>query len=60
MAEKKRDAVCAKRLEELLDSAARLPLESQETLLLIAKGMQVTRQCLLPKEKATSQPSSSV
>ena len=59
LAEKKRNEACEKRLQELLDGAARLPVESQETLLLIAKGMLVTRRCLEVGDKKASQPSSS-
>ena len=42
MCSEKQDSV----LDEIIDNAVGLPLESQRFLLILAKGMAFTRQCL--------------
>lgn len=42
-------------LEKILDNAIELPLESQNSLLMLAKGMAFTHECLTKRE-GTSEP----
>jgi hypothetical protein len=39
-------------LDEIIDNASGLPLESQDWLLMIAKSMRYTRDCIVRKNKA--------
>lgn len=41
-----------KLLDEIIDNAAELPLESQNWLLLIAKSMRYTRDCVIRQSEA--------
>lgn len=43
-------------LNKIIDSAAELPLESQDLLLMIAKSMKYTRDCMIEKNRAAVQP----
>ena len=36
--------------DEIIDNAAELPVEEQQTLLTVAKAMQYTRSCILHNE----------
>lgn len=38
-------------LDEIMDNVATLPLESQEWLLIIAKSMRYTRNCIIRQEE---------
>lgn len=40
--------------EEIIDSAIELPPENQELLLMMAKAMQYTRNCMLHQESVRS------
>ncbi len=39
-------------LDEIIDNASGLPLESQDWLLMMAKSMRYTRDCIVRKNKA--------
>jgi len=56
-------------LDEIIDNVAGLPLESQDTILMVAKAMQYTRSCMARRaaeqsavhpHKYSRQPSSSL
>jgi hypothetical protein len=42
-------------VEELIERASVLPVENQETLLAIAKGMALTRRCEQARQKGDGQ-----
>lgn len=39
-------------LDEIIDNASELPLESQDWLLMMAKSMRYTRDCIVSKNEA--------
>lgn len=39
-------------LDEIIDNASELPLESQDWLLMMAKSMRYTRDCIVRKNEA--------
>lgn len=41
-------------LDEIIDNASELPLESQDWLLMMAKSMRYTRDCIVSKNEAES------
>lgn len=45
-------------LDEIIDNASELPLESQDWLLMMAKSMRYTRDCIVRKNKAEPQATS--
>lgn len=41
-------------LDEIIDNASELPLESQDWLLMMAKSMRYTRDCIVKKNEVES------
>ena len=41
--------------DEIIDNAAKLPVEEQQMLLTVAKAMQYTRSCILRHEHETQE-----
>lgn len=39
-------------MDEIIDNASELPLESQDWLLMMAKSMRYTRDCIVSKNEA--------
>ncbi len=42
---------------EIIENAAELPLENQNLLLMLAKSMKYTRDCMVMKERTMAPPS---
>lgn len=58
MKEKDDSVQQVKILNELIENAMGLPIESQNLLLILAKGMAYTRDCLVKQSTAEQTPTS--